>query len=123
MVSAVYWRAEAVAPSQQSGSVADGEKYRATLPASAPTPARTATSPAMAENVPAAAATARRPAFEPVLADEISALKKALAAGLSPTAAAAQTPKKLTGYEITRSSSRNCPIHKCTKPNRRNRNA
>jgi len=101
VVSAVYWRAEAAAPSPQSGSVIDGEKYRATLPASAATPAPPATSPAMAENVPTAAATARRPAFDPVLADEISALKKALAAGSAPTAAAAQTPKKLTGYEIT----------------------
>ena len=99
VVSAVYWRAEDVAPSRQPDSAVH------------PAPGVTTSAPAVA--APAAEVDAStspgapRRGYEPVLADEINALKQALAAGAAlaanagRVAAGGQPARKLTGYETT----------------------
>ena len=119
VVSAVYWRAEDVAPSRQPDSAAQPAPVAtASAPAVAPTPAVAASAPVVTASAPGVAAPAAginaatspgapRRGYEPVLADEISALKQALAAGAAlaanagRVAAGGQPAQKLTGYETT----------------------
>ena len=106
VVSAVYWRAEEMAPVRQPDSAAQ------------PAPAAAASAPVVATSTPGAAEPAAennvsmtpgasRRGYDPVLADEISALKHALATGavgasksVRPSTAG-QPGRILTGYETT----------------------
>lgn len=107
VVSAVYWRAEEGASSQQSDTAAHTAPAPVTSAAVVAASAPGAAAPATAEVTAPATPGAPRRGHEPVLAEEISALKQALAAGAALAANAGrvasggQPARKLTGYETT----------------------